>query len=423
MRPESLRYTEDAKRVASEDTDGSPTEVAPEPLWRSFLPKLSPKTVERIENAALLAVYLPIMWFARVGKKPLPAATIPRTSYVGASLSPEETKRFMASIDELSLDDLSEGPQVDASGLAPTVGTEESASRSPESNGVLRGQPKAETGDRAGYVRVDGRAFGLDPVTGADVPPHYLDVDQGNIGNCGYASSAAAIALRSPGSLVERVRQTDAGNFVVTLGDREVEVTPDFPVAGYADPTPNNQKDRLWAAVIEKAIAVLLSEEQGLAEPSYDAIAEVPPARVMQLLTGLPSYTFALQEDAAADPMRAPVMSVLESALETDRPIVIYTDKEGELPVDGAGRRLVANHGYTVLGKDEDGRVMLLNPWGVDDGRRAPIIHHVAPKDLRDVFVVVNGLAADRLVGAFVPLLQSPDDGSHTELDVGGGES
>ena len=131
-------------------------------------------------------------------------------------------------------------------------------------------------GHAATMLRRAGRAFRLDE-NGRKIPPHFSDVEQGNLQDAWLLATLASVASAQPGALVQRVKNGRNGDFVVRLGARAYPVSPEFPTEGYAEPEPRGLADTLWVALFEKAFALE-------AACSYAELETGNPARALPLL-------------------------------------------------------------------------------------------------------------------------------------------
>ena len=125
-------------------------------------------------------------------------------------------------------------------------------------------------------VRRAGRAFRID-AEGRQVPPHFSEVEQGNLQDAWLLAVLAAVARAQPDALMQRVQPSQKGDFTVQLGERVYPVTPEFPSEGYAEPEPQNLNDTLWVALVEKAFAL----ESAC---SYAELETGNPSRALPLL-------------------------------------------------------------------------------------------------------------------------------------------
>ena len=215
--------------------------------------------------------------------------------------------------------------------------------------------PALAEDDSGGFTRQEGAAFRTD-AEGNTIPPSYTDVDQGSLGDCWLMAASAAVAHRDPERLQNRISQNEDGSFNVQLGDETRVVQPTFPDAGYADPTPNNQSDTLWPALIEKAYA----NREG---NSYENLDGGNAGRALEALTGEPTTRTSINSSSDLDSL----YGTLRGGIDGDHPMVAATRDEG------VADPFHDNHAYAVLDAYErDGQryVKVYNPWGTNDGAR-----------------------------------------------------
>ncbi len=228
--------------------------------------------------------------------------------------------------------------------------------------------PTLKPGDATTYSKETGNAFRRD-AAGNVVPPKHSDVDQGDLGDCWLMAGAAAVARKDPEYIQNRITKNDDGSFSVKLGSTTETVKPTFPDAGYADPTPGNQKDTLWPALIEKAYA----QKKG----GYQALDGGNSGDAMAALTGKSSTKTAISSSTKADDL----YKTLKAGKDGDHPMTFETKDSG------VSDPLHENHAYAVLDVYErDGQkyVKVYNPWGVNDGARdlSKVEHEMKIEDL-----------------------------------------
>lgn len=228
--------------------------------------------------------------------------------------------------------------------------------------------PALKPGDAKTYSRETGNAFRRD-AAGTVVPPKHSDVDQGDLGDCWLMAGAAAVARKDPGYIQNRISKNDDGTFAVKIGSTTETVTPTFPDAGYADPTPGNQEDTLWPALIEKAYA----QKMG----GYAALDGGNSGDAMAALTGRASTKTSISSTTKADDL----YKTLKAGKDGDHPMTFETKDSG------VADPLHENHAYAVLDVYErDGQkyVKVYNPWGVNDGARdlSKMEHEMKIEDL-----------------------------------------
>ena len=240
--------------------------------------------------------------------------------------------------------------------------------------------PALEESHTGGFTRQEGAAFRTGP-DGNPVPPELGDVDQGDLGDCWLMAASAAVAHRDPEYIQDRISQNEDGSFDVRLGDQTQRVQPTFPDAGYADPTPGNQADTLWPALVEKAYA----QQEG---NSYENLDGGNPGRALEALTGQPSTRTSVSDGSDLGDL----WTTLRDGIDGDHPMVASTRDEG------VAEPMHDNHAYAVLDAYErDGQqyVQVYNPWGVNDGARGvdDVSHEMTLEDFRANFesIYVSG--------------------------------
>ncbi len=232
-------------------------------------------------------------------------------------------------------------------------------------------------------IRRSGRAFRLDD-EGRDVPPHFSDVEQGNLHDAWLLALLAAVAHAQPGALIERVQPQDDGDFKIRLGDRIYPVSPEFPSEGYAEPEPQNRRDTLWVALFEKAFALDSA-------CSYGEIETGNPSRVFPLLVEGRSARRRVRMNGESNGQFEQMRAYHASDLPM---LVISKTSKVRAP-------FVADHAYAVVGVDGEGNVKLYNPWGTRRGSRPldAVLHEVPWTDARAAFefLYVGGLSVGGL--------------------------
>ena len=204
------------------------------------------------------------------------------------------------------------------------------------------------------------------PVTGtlfASSGPSYLDVRQGNEGDCWLMASFAAVAARAPqdiqsmftslGTTVEngvnvavyKVRFYDSNDVA-----RYVTVDAQLPAGGnyYDQPSAGV----LWAALAEKAYAeanaagYVTTSSPGV--NSYDALNGGDPAWALQAITG------------NANDYMTTTFSNLAAAWTSGKIIVIGSD------ATPSSSSIVGDHAYAVVGYNASSSApfSVYNPWG-----------------------------------------------------------
>ena len=191
-----------------------------------------------------------------------------------------------------------------------------------------------------------------------------LEVEQGNMGDCYFLASLAAVAQTNPEFIERNIWYSD-GKYHVRMyedgwgGTREVVVDVDPSVAqnGARDGDGNIS----WMSVYEAAYA----QHKG----GYDDIEEGGFAHdALPTITGKQAFTY---DDE-------PSLGEIRTAFDNGCVVVadtavregddggwwdVVNNDDGPVPRD-----TVASHQYVVRGFTEDGRIILQNPWGEDGG-------------------------------------------------------
>lgn len=214
-------------------------------------------------------------------------------------------------------------------------------------------------------------AFRID-AQGRQLPPTYGDVDQGNLADAWLMASAAAVAHVQPAQLLKRITRHDDKHWLVKLGTEDhVVVSAEFSNEGYADPTPNGQRNTLWVALLEKAFAMREAS-------SYAHLEAGNPARALEALTGKRSTRMSLSERTSLDRM----FERMKEAKRGNAAMVLHTREVG------VAQPLHVEHCYAVLDvyeKDSKRFVKVYNPWGTNGGQKKieTLIHDVALEGVR----------------------------------------
>jgi hypothetical protein len=234
---------------------------------------------------------------------------------------------------------------------------------------LVLGHPSASSA----YSPVNGTLFN-------NGTPSYLDVQQGNLGDCWLMASLAEVAARAPadisgmfiydGTTVENgstvgvysVRLYDEyGNAHYFTVDTELPgggFTYDRPVGG-AGAVNNSASPVLWAALAEKAYveanAAGLVPSNFTGDNAYGAINGGHASWALPAITGL-----SVSSDSS-DP------SNVASAWNAGKFIVLGTDSP-------SNPDFVKDHDYAVVGYDPSRSYpfQIFNPWGTDASGWAP---------------------------------------------------
>lgn len=228
---------------------------------------------------------------------------------------------------------------------------------------------KVKDAGKATYKDAKGKPFARPAGDDADVHPR--DISQGQLGDCWFMSSLAAIANRNPDILKRNIKDLGNGSYEVTLyektwygGTKEVKVTvkgdfpqnPDgswrFAQPGAGGKTDADGNQKLWPMIYEKAMA----QYRG----GYDKMSGWP-ADAMFTLTGQSSSN-TTPKGILWD------MSFNDFANLVDNNAVApstLTDDDAKNKDIFKSGKLVGNHAYWVQSVDRKNQtVTVRNPWG-----------------------------------------------------------
>ena len=219
----------------------------------------------------------------------------------------------------------------------------------------LRGpaDPRPAKGDK-GQVdkrRFQGRLF----VRGVSAD----DVDQGQLGDCYFASAVSAVAAKRPEVIRRAIRDNRDGTYSVRLFHKgkpvRVRVDADlYTNKGGKDPRYGRSTDRgeLWFPILEKAYAKL--------HGGYDVIGKGGKSRdVIRALTG-EAGSITKNKKRSADQL----FRQIDGAMRKRRPVTVGTF---DAHADYASKGISPDHSYAVLGaygRGAERYVVLRNPWG-----------------------------------------------------------
>jgi Flp pilus assembly pilin Flp len=199
---------------------------------------------------------------------------------------------------------------------------------------------------------------------------HPSDLSQGQLGDCYFVATLAALAHTKPGAIEQGIQDNGDGTYTVTFYDRglfgtdtvKIRVTPEFPKKDgrwvFIKPgDTEGTKAELWPMLYEKAFA----QWKG----GYKAIGGGgSPDDVMSYITGQSSSwnrTTGIFSDMSfsdfADKFDANVTVAATQSKDNAKGKAVFEDG-----------RLVANHAYWVESVDRDKQtVTVRNPWGWDE--------------------------------------------------------
>jgi hypothetical protein len=191
--------------------------------------------------------------------------------------------------------------------------------------------------------------------------PSYLDVDQGEEGDCWLIASLAEVAAQDPQAIKNMfaydgtIKENGATVGVYTVrffnskgAVKYVTIDTQLPQAGGYYDHPTNGV--LWVALAEKAYAVanglgyVTTNETG--SNAYDTLNSGYTSWAIQAITG----------DSANDTVIDP--SQIATAWTADKFVALTT-------VSPSSSYIVGNHDYAVVGYNSTtGLFELMNPWG-----------------------------------------------------------
>ena len=201
-----------------------------------------------------------------------------------------------------------------------------------------------------------------DPLDGpVDLSDDAFDLSQimqGQIGDCWFLASAAAVGANDPDFIRDHIQHNPDGSYTVTLYEdgEPVEVRVDASTIDDGVTSPDGQPT--WLSIYEKAAA---SHMGG----AYDDIDSDQISRGLEMVTG---------RDTDSDGDRG--LDDIRDDLDDGRTLVVSTENDTESgwnPFDTAvdDDNVVPNHAYVIESVEErDGEtiVRLVNPWGPDGG-------------------------------------------------------
>jgi hypothetical protein len=248
-----------------------------------------------------------------------------------------------------------------ASNSAGTTWANYQSATTLQSGGTTLNEPTAAYG----YSAVSGTLFGANG-------PSYLDVQQGQEGDCWLLSSLAAVAARNP-SLIESMftyKGTEVENGATvglysvrlysTNGTAEyITVDTELPDGGKYYDMPENGV--LWVALAEKAYAeangagYVTTQEVG--SDSYNALNGGDPAWALHAITGQSANDFAINPTNLAAAWNAGDYIVIATGATT------------------ANSAIVSDHAYAVVGYTASSSTPfeVYNPWGTVQASEAHV--------------------------------------------------
>ena len=225
--------------------------------------------------------------------------------------------------------------------------------------GSAQGQTETQTQSAAGpvadpglpdppegvsYAATDGRSlFGLGVL-------NFDSAQQGALSDCFFVAGLCAVAGVQPALITDALVRANDGSVVCN----SVAVTTTLPALGGADAYGRSPDGSTWVGLFEKAYASSIGGYNELNKGGW-------PSDAFEWITGQPATT---HETARLDDDQ------LRAVLASGQPMVACNAgkiEEGDAVFDLADRLdvvLEGAHAYAVRGLDENGKVVLHNPWG-----------------------------------------------------------
>ncbi|MGA7206746.1 MAG: WXG100 family type VII secretion target [Specibacter sp.] len=194
--------------------------------------------------------------------------------------------------------------------------------------------------------------------------PSWRDIHQGSYGDCGSMATLAAMSYHDPSFINDHIKDNNNGTVSVKLygssgSERWVTVSKDLPVndeGGYLGGRGstdgagiNNPQAANWPSYYEKALAQGYTND-GKPAGSYHGIEGQWPSNLSPTEGG----------------GQASVLGNPDStwqAIADGKPVVISTDAPARGD-DGRPENLPGPHAFFAKGLDDDGNIVLGNPWG-----------------------------------------------------------
>lgn len=230
------------------------------------------------------------------------------------------------------------------------------------------------------------------PLFAANGVPSYLDVNQGELGDCYFLSTLAEVALQDPSAITSMI--TDNGNdtygvrFFVDGVAEYVTVDNQLPVM--TDGGSNNNGSALkfangangqpiWAELVEKAFAQLNAEPDafhgsaGHTSNAYAGMSDSQAEYALQEITGQSSITYYCNK-LVADV--ATIGAAFQSGEELELSVGSLTK--------GYQGNLVADHVFEIIGFDAANQSFTIhNPWGsASETKTDPMTFTMSVQDL-----------------------------------------
>jgi hypothetical protein len=265
------------------------------------------------------------------------------------------------------------------------------------------------------FFYFEGTPFGgmarITPSAYPDVPQYYVlptpplpssptplptDIHQGDLGDCYFLSTLASTAQQDPSHIQNLFVDESDGVFTVRLfvqkddglhhpvyvtvdkflpldtrGLSNTDWTPVYANAG-VNPGINGNNNVLWAALMEKAYAILnqtgelrRTGEGALNRFRYQGINSGYAQQVMSQLYGQAAVSHG------SDKLKSLTFAEVRRVFDAGSPVVFGTKGKSKHMTDPEA--VATSHDYGMLGYDEQTEeVILLNPWGVGTSHDKP---------------------------------------------------
>jgi hypothetical protein len=226
------------------------------------------------------------------------------------------------------------------------------SSPAPEASGAEAGEPSIGTNN------VSYKSFAGDPLFGP-AGPMPDDVVQGQLGDCYFLATLAAIAQSDPNQIRQDVVELNDGTFMVRFENAGGVTTyehVDAELPTYSNGLPAfaqlGQGNSLWVAIMEKAFAVYRNGANSYANINSGWMNEVYGDLGLQ-------STSTLQ---ATETSVASLFSLIESELSQNEAVTVAVLNVKE------NAPLISEHSYTVSAVIVQNGILvgltLRNPWG-----------------------------------------------------------
>lgn len=239
---------------------------------------------------------------------------------------------------------------------APAAKTSKSAKKAAKSKVTAAAMPTLAD-PTATDPTITYQNFSANPLF-SSTGPSADDIHQGDVGDCYYLSTLAAVAKIDPMRIESQVVQLSDGTFLVQINENGtndfVHVDGNLPVwsNGQLAYEGLGAQNSTWAAIMEKAFAVVRTGADSYASLNSGWMSESFST------LGLNSTNFLSYSNAGA------LMSILDQQLAEGKAVTIGTDSAVTGP-------LIGSHAYTVIAMTTDASgnitgVEVRNPWGID---------------------------------------------------------